>query len=497
VGGLLDDWTVQGEVGWLSDRTFLEQYYESEWDNNKDQTTGVRIKRAYDNQSISLEANARINDFFTETQWLPRLDHYWLGQPLIDDQLTWFEHSQAAYANIGVANPPTNPTLFNQWTLLPWEVDAAGNPIDAVGERLVTRQEIDFPIDLHPFKVVPYALGELAHWGADINGEDIQRVYGQFGVRTSIPFWAVDPTVRDALFNLNGLAHKVVFDAEALYADSNRNLDQFPLYDELDDTSIEEFHRQLFFSPFGGNLVPNFYQVGPPPFMDQKFDPRFYALRTGLQSWVTSPSTEVADDLMAVRMGMRHRLQTKRGALGQERIIDWVTFDSNAVWFPDARRDNAGAEFGLIDYDLRWHLGDRFSILSDGYADTFGDGLRTASVGVMLNRPTNGNAYLGFRALGGIIESNIVMATINYRMTPKWIGSAGASFALNDTGNVNQSFALSRIGESLIVTIGSNYNQSQDNLGFSFLVEPRFLPKTSVGRKTGIEIPPVGAYGLE
>jgi hypothetical protein len=89
------------------------------------------------------------------------------------------------------------------------------------------------------------------------------------------------------------------------------------------------------------------------------------------------------------------------------------------------------------------------------------------------------------------------MANLNYRMTPKWIGSAGASMALNDTGNVNQSFALSRIGESLIVTVGSHYNQSQNNFGFSFLVEPRFLPKTSVTRKTGIEIPPVGAYGLE
>ena len=359
-------------------------------------------------------------------QWLPRLDHYWLGQPLVDDQLTWYEHSQAAFANIGVANPPTNPTLLSQWTLLPWEVDAAGNRITGEGERLVTRQEIDYPIDLAPFKVVPYALGELAHWGQDINGEDIQRVYGQFGMRASIPFWAVDPTIRDALFNLNGLAHKVVFDAEALYADANRDITQFPLYDELDDTSIEEFHRQLFFSPFGGNLVPNFYQVGPPPFIDQKFDPRFYAFRTGLQSWVTSPSTEIADDLMAVRMGMRHRLQTKRGPLGHEHIIDWVTFDTNAVWFPDANRDNAGAEFGLIDYDLKWHIGDRFSILSDGYADTFGDGLRTVSIGMLLNRPTSGNAYLGFRTMGGIIESNIIMAALNYRMTPKWIGSAGA-----------------------------------------------------------------------
>ena len=333
--GLLEDWTAQVEVGWISDRTFLEEYYENEWDNNKDQLTGVRLKRLFDNQSFSIEANGRINDFFTQTQWLPRLDHNWLGQPLLDDKLTWYEHSSAAYANIGIAAIPTNPQLKSEWSLLPWEHDSAGNPISGQGERLITRQELDLPLDLAPFKVVPYALGELGHWGEDINGNDINRASFQGGVRASIPFWAVDPNVHDALFNLNGLAHKVMFDVEASFADSNRNLQQFPLYDELDDDSIEEFRRRLFFCPFGGNLVPNFYQFGglppSPSFIDPKFDPRFYALRYGLQDWVTSPSSEIVDDLAAVRLGMHHRLQTKRGAPGEEHIVDWVTFDTNVT----------------------------------------------------------------------------------------------------------------------------------------------------------------------
>src|SRR5262249_32000664 len=143
-------------------------YYENEWDDNPDQLTGVRLKRLFDNQSLSIEANGRINEFFTQTQWLPRADHSWLGQPLLDDQLTWFEHSTAAYANIGIASRPTNPQLAADWTLLPWEVDAAGNRIDGAGERFTTRQELDLPIDVAPFKVVPYVLGEAAHWGADI-----------------------------------------------------------------------------------------------------------------------------------------------------------------------------------------------------------------------------------------------------------------------------------------------------------------------------------------
>jgi hypothetical protein len=496
-GGLLDDWTVQAEVGFISDRTFLEQYYESEWEENKDQLTGARLKRIFDNQAFSIEATARINDFFTQTQWLPRLDHYWLGQPLVDDQLTWFEHSSAAYADIGIASTPTSPQLVPIFERLPWEEDSAGAPVSAAGERFVTRQEIDWPIDLAPFKLVPFALGELAHWGEDINGEELQRAYVHTGLRASIPFWTADPTVRDPLFNLNGLAHKVVFEAEVSYADATRDLTQLPTYDELDDDSIEEMRRRLFFSPFGNGLAGVYYIPGAPSFIDPKFDPRFYALRSGLQGWVTAPSTEVADDLTAVRMGMRHRLQTKRGAPGTERIIDWLTFDANATWFPMENRDNAGSDVGLIDYDLRWHLGDRFSILSDGAADTFGDGLRTVSIGMLLNRPERGNAYLGFRTMGGLFEAHVLSAAINYRMSEKWIGSASASIDFGESGNIGQSVSFSRIGESLVATIGGHVDESKDNVGISFLVEPRFLPTLNVTRRTGIEIPPVGAYGLE
>jgi hypothetical protein len=491
VGGLLDDWTYQAEVGWLSDRTFLEEYYEHEWDDNKDQTTGLRLKRTYDNQSLSIETNAWLNGFFTETQWLPRLDHYWLGQPLLDNSLTWYEHSSAAYANIGIAGRPTNATLASQWTLLPWETIPGTDPfepIDGQGERFVSRQEIDWPLDFAPFKVVPYAMGELAHWGADLNGNNIDRAFYQVGLRASIPFWTVDPTIHDALFNLNGLAHKVVFDADMYYAEANRDFTEFPLYDALDDTVVTEFRRRLYFPPVGGSLAGTF---------DPKFDPRYYALRTGIQSWVTSPTTEIADDLTAMRLGMRHRLQTKRGAPGAQRIVDWVIFDSNITWFPDPGRDDFGQSFGLADYDFKWHIGDRFSILSDGYFDFFGDGLETASIGAMLNRPQTGNAYLGFRAMDGPFRANLMLASVNYRMSPKWIGSSSASVDLANTGNITNAFAVSRIGESLIATIGTSYDQSKGDFGVNFLVEPRFLPTLNVTRKTGIEIPPVGMYGLE
>ncbi len=496
--GWLEGWTVQAEVGWISDRTFLEQYYEQEWDDRKDQITGVRLKRITDNRSLSIEANGQVNTFFTRTQWLPRLDHYILGQDLFNESLTLNTHTSLAYANQNIASTPTNPQLESEWTLLPWEQTDAGGRISGAGERFLNRSSIAAPLNFEPFKVVPYAVGELGHWGADRNGDDIQRVYGQAGVRASIPFWTANPYIQDPVFNLNGLAHKVVFNMEASVSSSNRDMEEFPLYDEIDDDVFEEIRRRLFFPPFGGQLAGTFFDpTTVPTSIDPKFDPRFWLLRTNTQSWVTSPAMEVADDLALVRFGMRHRLQTKRGLPGRQHIVDWMTLDTNVSWFPDENRDNYGSAMGLADYDYRWHVGDRFTILSDGAADFFGEGFRTLSAGMIVNRPSRGNLYLGYRTLRGPFTADVLTATINYRMNSKWVGSVSSVVDFSEAGNIGQSITFSRIGESLIVSFGANIDESKDNVGFNFLIEPRFLPTLSLTRTTGIDIPPVGAGGLE
>ncbi|MFW6124770.1 MAG: organic solvent tolerance protein OstA, partial [Pirellulales bacterium] len=343
------------EVGWISDRNFLEEYFENEWDQLKDQSTGGELKRTVENRSWSVTADARLNPFFTDTEWLPRGDHFWLGQS-VADVFTWYEHSSAGYARLRRADAPEDPGLAARWTSLPWE------RVDREGERLVTRQEIDWPFQLGPVKTVPYLLGELGHWGEDIDGDDLQRAYGQAGIRATLPLWTVNPAVESDLLNVHGLAHKVNFETEFFVADANRELTDLPLYDALDDNSIEAARRRLPFNTFGvpaGGPVP----LQPMPF---RFDPRSYALRTGLASWVTSPSAEIADDLTLLRFGAEQRWQTKRGRPGRRRIIDWITLDSHISLFPKERRDNFGTVAGLFDYDARWHVGDRLTLVSDG-----------------------------------------------------------------------------------------------------------------------------------
>ena len=477
-----NDDRLTAELGWLSDQNFLQQYYEREWDQEKDFTTGLLYERKWQNQSLSVLADLRLNDFFTQTEWLPRFDHFVVGQPLLFGRALWSSHSSAGYARFRTADAPTNAVDLAKFDPLAWE------GVDREGLVAGTRHELEFPFQVAAARIVPYVLGDISYWQEDLAGGDLVRGYGQAGLRGSLPMYHIDPTVQNTLFNLNGLAHKVTFDAEFLYADASKSLDELPLYNPLDDDAQEFFRRRFAFDTFG--IVPG---LNTP----LAFDERYFAHRFGMQSYVTSPATEIADDLMMVRTGMRNRWQTKRGIPGEARVIDWITFDIQASWFPKADRDNFGADAGLVDYEFAWHVGNRLSIVSDGYFDFFSQGLRTVSLGAHMSRPGIGNLYLGFRSMEGPISSNVLNAAVSYRMSDKWILQGGSSIDLGTTGNIGQSLSVTRVGESFLVRVGMNIDASRGNTGFSFGFEPRFLPKGRLGHVGGMPIPPAGANYLE
>jgi hypothetical protein len=476
-----DNFTITSELGWISDRNFLEQFFEREWDEEKDFNTSFELKQTIENSSWSIYGNTHVNDFFTENENIPRLDHFWLGQPLLFDRLTWYEHSNIGYSKFEPATAPLDPTDAAKFTLLPWESEREGL-------RTATRNEIDLPFSLGWFKFVPYALGEAAYWGDDLAGDNVDRLYGQVGVRGSIPFWSVNPAVQSELFNVHGLAHKVTLDADFYLAEANRDLDRFPLYDEIDDNAVEQFRRRFLFDTFGGAAGDNV------PLM---FDARNYAIRSGLASNVTSPSTELADDLMALRFGIRQRWQTKRGPAGDQHIVDLFTLDTRAVYFPKPERDNFGEDIGLAEYDARWHVGDRVTLMSEGTFDFFDRGQRLISAGVFLNRPPNGSFFFGVRSLEGPIDATVLNGSFTYKLSPKWIAAAGASFDLSDDGNIGQNFAITRIGESLLFRAGFNVDASRGSFGATVAVEPRFWPKGKLRGTDGAQVLPPGPYELE
>ena len=141
---LPEGWQVTAKLGLISDRNFLEQYYEKEWDEWVDRVTSLELKRTWEDQSLRVLGQFSLNDNVSQTEWWPRGDHFLLGRSLLQDHLTWYAHSQASYARFGVLDAPTDPEDATGWQFLPWEQPA----MEPAGGRFATRQEIDLPVQL-------------------------------------------------------------------------------------------------------------------------------------------------------------------------------------------------------------------------------------------------------------------------------------------------------------------------------------------------------------
>ncbi len=452
-----------------------KQYFEKEWDEWKDRVTSLELKRTWDGQSLSVLGQVRLNESVSQTEWFPRLDHYLMGWSLLHDASPGSRIRRPATRVSRRLDPPTDPEDAAGWMYLPWEIPGQVPE----GGRFATRQEFDLPVQAGPVKVVPYVLGELAYWQEVLNNEkNVSRATGQAGVRVSLPFWWSDPTIQNMLFNLNGMAHKVTLQADFFWADSSQDVTKFPLYDPLDDDSQEHFRRYMGIIPW-------------------EYDPRSFAFRSGIQRWVASPTLETVDDLMAARWGVHQRWQTKRGMPGNQRVIDWIALDVDGTVYPDKDRDNFGEYLGQLEYDFRWHVGDRVTLLSDGYADVFPGGLTTFSVGAALSRPQRGQIYGGVINTKGPFTSTLLVGTISYRLSHKWIADLSSTYDFGSTGNIGERVSITRVGESVLMRVTLYADHSRDNAGASFSIEPRFLPNGRLGRLAGAPIPPVGAMGLE
>lgn len=475
---LPSDYELIAEIGWISDRNFLEQFLESEWDQDVDHRTALRLRRYFGSHLFDLSAQVQVNEFFTETERLPELEHYHIGGSYLGDRLTVSMHNRVGFEILNPADAPDDLALTGgSFTLAPGVVESEGLVAGSQGE-------VALPIQLGPLKVVPNLTREVTYYGEAVDGDDLTRWVAGGGVRVNLPMWRVDPNVQSNLLNVRGLAHKVNWHAEYVYADSDTDLDEVPFYDSLDDTAQEEFRRRFTFDTFGGALPV-------------EFDPRTYAFRQGYQSLIASPSDSIADDLQQVRLGVHQRFQTKRGLPGSERIVDLFELNVDTILFPRDERDNFGETVGPTTYDATYRLGDRVSVLSDGYFDFFDDGLRSVSAGLKTSRPGLGDVYVGLLSLEGPISSTVLRANLNYRLNEKWITSAGTTFDFGETGNVGQTLGLTRIGESFLVRVGVNVDEGRDNVGVRFAIEPRFLPRGKLGRLGGELIPPPGVQGLE
>ncbi len=122
--------------------------------------------------------------------------------------------------------------------------------------------------------------------------------------------------------------------------------------------------------------------------------------------------------------------------------------------------------------------------------DFFSEGQRIVTVGAVLERPGQGHVYSGIHLLHGAIDSTVLQLAYSYRLSPKWVSTFSSAIDLGEGGNIGQSFWITRIGESLLVSLGANVDASRGSWGVGISVEPRFLGRGRIAQLGGARITP-------
>lgn len=468
-----EDWVFLGQFSWLSDRNFLEQYFKREFDEDINQETFAYLKWQRDDLAGSLLVQPHLRAWVNETAWLPRGDFYILGQDIFET-LTWFSRASAGYAIFSPSDdiPAGYPLVPIPGEFLRVRPLPPSPDFPHWGRRELARfdwwNELDWPFQLGPFKIVPYTLLDLTWYQETMTDPDpTGRIYYGGGARASLPLSRIYPDISSILFNIHGIAHKLVLWSDYRYVRSDRNFRELILLDRLDDDATDQARRDLrtYFLTFFPPGSREFF-LATSPF----FDPQLYALRRGYEY-----SAETLDDLQFLRFGLDQRWQTKRGFPGQQHIVDWMTFNLRATYFPDSQRDNFGHSFAFLEYDYIWHLGDRTTLVSNGWFEPYGDGARLFSIGMFLDRGEHMSFYLGYRLLEPI-GSDAVITSATYQLSPKWSVTLATTYDFGIAQNLGQSFIVTRTGTDLRVSLGISYNPLTNNFGVAFTILPTLAP---------------------
>jgi hypothetical protein len=480
------DFRVNLEIGFSSDRNFLEQYFKRRFDVGLDQENLTYLIKQKENVAATVLAETNIQTWQTETQWYPKGDYYRLGDSLLGDRLTYFQHTGADYANVHTAAEVNNKTIFN---FLPIDPISNTNGTFQSG-RLYTAHELDLPMNFQFLRLTPYVQGQAVGWNNQIAGHAIGRIWGAAGARADMMLWKAYPNVESELLNIHGLNHKIDFVADFRDSYSNVPINSLGVQDDLDDNSYEYTRRYFALTNFIGGILP------------KQYDPRALLLRRTL-SPITG-TTDIQASIETLKLGIHQRLQTKRGQEGRRHINDYIAFDLDTTYFPNAARDNFNKPFGQNTYNFEWYIGDRTSIVSYGWFEFWkvgGDpflafnttdhndpfGLHIITSGISITRIPKGNIFVGYSIVNtGPINTSALNAQYSYWLSPKWFGTVAESYDFGNGILLAATGSLTRIGADYLTSVGLSVIPLTHTYSFVVSISPRLSPNMQFGSSSGV-----------
>jgi len=429
---LPQQWELTLETSYLSDDQYLESFERNEFENGKDQESLVSLLKRKDNWQFSTLLNYRVNEFQTQTEHLPDSRFSIVGEPL-SPYVTAYHDSR-----VGAVRFRPDERRFINGQYRPDNTGETGTVL-----RGDTREELEFPLpELGPVKVVPFALGRGTAWddSPSIWNHDrggIQRILAGYGVRSSTMAAKSFDGVDSDFLDLHQLRHVIKGDVVAWNNHTNE-----------------------------------------PPSSLSPFD----------------PGVEDVDDFGGAIVGLRQRLQTKRGGPGKWRTVDWITFDVEAGFFNDktpgdrthgdviSQRPEESISSNFIAGNFQYRVSDTTVVVYDGVYDTTRRNMGTSNISLAVERDPRLSYFVGWRYIHDT-DNNLLGFGANYKLNEKHTIAVREYFDIEADRNLSTEVSYIRKWPRWYTAISFDVDRALDDVGINLSIWPEGAPNMALGSK--------------
>ncbi len=449
-----DDWQMQLRAGYVTDPTFLEEWFPNQFDNGLPHDLSFYVKRQHDTEATTFLLNAQPRDFVTtadalqeqfEVEHLPEFGYHRIGDSFADDNFTLFSDNTLSRLRFHTSNVPLTAQGFPPGLTPGLPSLGTTGVTDSAVYRANLRQEINYPASLGPIRLVPYIEGIYTGYTDAPNGGWQNRLYSGVGLRATTAFWKVDDSAQSDLLDIHRLRHVI-----------EPELNLF-----TSGTTVERSDVFVFDEP-----------------------------------------TDAISDISAMQLALHQRWQTKRGGPGRWRSVDWITWNLQANLFanqpPDALLEPLGFR-GLyfptlpetsiprnsLNTDATWRISDTTALLGDVQYNLDESDLATAAIGLAVRRDPRLSYYLGTRYINQL-NSNIATFAVDYQLTKKYTLAFSQSFDFSQQDNVASSITMTRKFDRFFVAVRVYHNSTDDTSGITFNLIPEGLPGQILNSVQGV-----------
>ncbi|RME39655.1 MAG: LPS-assembly protein LptD, partial [Planctomycetota bacterium] len=383
---LEDDWEVTLELSYISDRNFLEEFFESEFDNDKEQETLLYLKRRRDDRTLTLLWQTRLLDFTTQTERFPDIAYRVIGEALPGGS-TWFSENRLGFVRFRPADPTFDTILLGQ-----------RSRSSGMTARVDTRQEVTHPLDLGPVRVVPFAAGRLTAWDDSPRRGGLVRGMATYGVRAGMYLSKTIPDVHSPVLDLHGLRHIIKPELVLWASHANRNPDDLFPFDE----GVERV---------------------------DKFDGALVGVRQRWQTKRGPPDRRRIVDVLT--------LDVEAG------FFNGSTDAPITNGFVSFSRPETSLARNFFNGSLAWRVNDRTALVSEWNYDVNDGEMDIFNVALAVERPPRLSYLVGYRFIEES-DSELFGFDLNYRMTEKHTLAVRELFDLDRGRTLDFTVALIR-----------------------------------------------------